>query len=86
MALPVETTGPPAEVGAAAAEAAIKPGQVLPDVPDHIRGLMLPPQSGGKAMEKALDEVDSRFNLEEVAKKKEKVTGAQAFSDGTRKR
>lgn len=65
---------------------AIRPGQVLPGVPEHVRELMRPSGEASKAAEGALKRLDALFPREEIVKKKDKVSGAQAFADGAKKR
>ena len=65
---------------------AIRPGQVLPDVPEHVLSLMKAPENEDGSTLKALKRLEEAFALEEVEKKKGKVTGADAFGDAAKKR
>ena len=61
------------------AHRALRPGQVLPDVSPDVLSLMRPPADLSRRAESELERLATLFPLEEVEKKKEKVTGDKMF-------
>lgn len=56
------------------------PGQIIPDVAEHIRALMKPPEEVAEKAKKPLNDINRLFPREEVLKKKDKVTGDSMFA------
>ena len=59
---------------------AMNPGLQIPEVAEHIRALMTPPEEIAEKAKKALKDINRLFPREEIVKKKEKVTGDSMFA------